>query len=91
MKFLIESHHAEEECLRALDEQLAKGPEILKKFNYGCMSGDHTAYALVDVKNDGEARNLVPAFLLNKARIIEVGIFTPEVVKSLHTTKAKAA
>ncbi len=91
MKFMIESHHSEQECLRALDEQLAKGPEILKMFNYGCMSGDHTAYALVDVKNDSEARNLVPGFLLNKARIIEVGIFTPEVVKSLHNTKAKAA
>jgi len=91
MKFMIESPHTEKECLRALDEQLAKGSEILKKFNYGCMSGDHTAYALVDVKNDGEARNLIPAFLLNKARIIEVGIFTPEVIKSLHSPKARAA
>jgi len=89
-KFIIESPHTKEECLRALDEELAKGPEILKKFNYGCMAGDHTAYALVDVMDEKEARNLVPTFLLNKARIIEVGIFTPEVIKSLHA-KAKAA
>jgi len=87
-KYLIESPHTKEECLRALDEQLAKGPEILKQFYYGCMAGDHTAYSLVDARDEKEARNLVPAFLLDKARIIEVGIFTPEVIKSLHTKAA---
>ncbi len=90
MKYMIESPHTEQECLRALDEELAKGPEILKQFNYGCMAGDHTAYALVDAKNVGEARNLVPAFLINKARIVEVGTFTPEVIRSFHA-KEKAA
>ncbi len=88
MKYMIETPHTKEECLKALDEQLAKGPEILKKFNYGCKAGDHTGYAIVDVKNEMEARNLVPGFLLNKSRIVEVDVFTPEVIKSLH---AKAA
>ncbi len=88
MKYMIETPHTKEECLRALDEQLAKGPEILKKFYYGCKAGDHTGYALVDVRNEMEARNFVPSFLINKARIVEVDIFTPEVIKSLH---AKAA
>jgi hypothetical protein len=87
-KYMIESPHTKEECLRALDEQLAKGPEILRRFNYGCMARDHTAYALVDVRDEKEARDLVPAFLLSKARIIEVGLFTPEVIKSLHTKAA---
>ncbi len=88
MKYVIESPHTPQECLRALDEQLAKGPDILKKFNYGCKAGDHTGYAIVDVMNEGEARDLVPTFLLNKARIVPVDIFSPEVIKSLH---AKAA
>ncbi len=88
MKYIIETPHTKEECLRALDEQLVKGPEILKKFNYGCKAGDHTGYALVEVSNEMEARGLVPAFLINKARIVEVDTFTPEVIKSLH---AKAA
>ncbi len=88
MKYMIETPHTKEECLRALDEQLAKGPDILKKFYYGCKAGDHTGYALVDVRNEMEARNIVPGFLLNKARIVEVDIFTPEVIKSLHTKAA---
>ncbi|HYA89005.1 MAG TPA: hypothetical protein VEI57_18355 [Nitrospirota bacterium] len=87
-KYLIESPHTKEECLRALDEVLAKGPEILKKFNYGCVAGDHTGYALVDVRDEKEARDLVPSFLLGKARIIEVAPFTPEVIRSLHTKAA---
>ena len=87
-KYLIESPHTKEECLRALDEQLAKGPEVLNQFYYGCKAGDHTAYGLVDVRDEKEARSLVPGFLLNKARIVEVGIFTPEVIKSFHTKVA---
>ncbi len=88
MKYMIETPHTKEECLKALDEQLAKGPEILKKFYYGCKAGDHTGYALVDVRNEMEARNFVPGFLINKARIVEVDIFTPEVIRSLHTKAA---
>ncbi len=88
MKYMIETPHTPQECLRALDEQLAKGPDVLKKFNYGCKAGDHTGYAIVDVKDSREARNLVPGFLLDKARIVEVDIFTPEVIRSLHTKAA---
>ncbi len=88
MKYVIETPHTPQECLRALDEQLAKGPEVLKKFNYGCKAGDHTGYAIVDVMNEGEARSLVPGFLINKARIVAVDIFTPEVIRSLHTKAA---
>ncbi len=88
MKFVIETPHTPQECLRALDEQLEKGPDVLRKFNYGCKAGDHTGYAIAEVKDEKEARDLIPGFLLNKARIIAVDVFTPEVIKSLH---AKAA
>ena len=32
-KYLIESLHTEEECLKALDETLAKGTDLLAKFD----------------------------------------------------------
>jgi hypothetical protein len=35
-----------------------------------------------------EARKLVPIFLINKARIMEVGLFTPEVIRSFHSKAA---
>jgi hypothetical protein len=88
MKYVIETPHTEAECLRALDEEAAKGPEILKKFNYGCMAGDHTGYALVDVKDEAEARRLVPAFLLDKARIVKVDVFSPDAIRAFHKKAA---
>jgi hypothetical protein len=88
MKYMIETPHTKEECLQALDEQLAKGPETLKTTFYGCKAGDHTGYALVDVRNEKEARELVPSFLIGKARIFEVDTFTPEMIKAFHTKAA---
>ncbi|HTP05983.1 MAG TPA: hypothetical protein VMM54_12610 [Nitrospirota bacterium] len=87
-RYMIESPHTEAECLRALDEELAKGRDILGKFDFGCKVGDHTAYAIVDVNSRNDALNLVPIFLQNKARIVEVGKITPEMIKTFHTKAA---
>ncbi len=84
--YLIMSKHEPEECLRALDEQLEKG--LLDKFVYGCKSGDHTGYAIVEVKNMSEALALVPDFLQETACVSKVDKFTRGEIKSLH---AKAA
>ncbi|MDA8101219.1 MAG: hypothetical protein M0042_16490 [Nitrospiraceae bacterium] len=88
MTYLVESPHTPEECLKALDGQLAIGPDMLKKTFYGCMKGDHTGYAIVDAKDESDARKIVPKFLVNKARVIEVGQFTPEMIRSFHTKAA---
>lgn len=88
MSYRVEMPHNAEECLRALDEQLDKGTDALDKFYFGCMSGDHTGYAIVDVKSEDEVRRLIPDFLIDKSVITEVSKFTPEMIKSFH---AKAA
>jgi hypothetical protein len=88
-RYMIESPHKPEECLKALDEELAKGNDVLDKFEFGCKAGDHTGYALVEANTGMDALNkYVPKFIQEKARIIEVGKFTPEMIKSFH---AKAA
>ena len=87
-RYLVETPHKPEECLRALDEELAKGPEVLGRFDYGCMAGDHTGYAIIDAKTREEAAKIVPTFLQTSARIVEVGKFTPDMIRTFH---AKAA
>lgn len=87
-RYLITSVHAPEECLRAMDEELAKGSAVLDKFVYGCREGDHTGYAIVEAKSRSEALALVPGFLQDNACVARVDKFTPAEVKSLH---AKAA
>ena len=87
-KYLITSRHEPADCLRALDEELAKGPAILDKFVYGCREGDHTGYAIVDTKSLSDALAMVPAFLQESACITKVDKYTPQEIRSFH---AKAA
>ncbi len=88
MTYFVQIPHTKEECLKALDEQLEKGTDILGKTYFGCKAGDHTGYVLEDFKSEADARKVVPSFLINKARIVEVGLVTPEMIRSMH---AKAA
>jgi hypothetical protein len=87
-RYLIESPHKAEECLKALDEELEKGGDVLGRFDFGCKVGDHTAYAIVDVNTRNDALKLVPSFLQNSARILEVGKITPDMIRSFHTKAA---
>lgn len=87
-RYLITAKHESADCLRALDEELAKGPAILDKFVYGCKEGDHTGYAIVDVKSLSDALAMVPSFLQETACITKVDKFTPMEIKSLHVKAA---
>ncbi len=88
IKYLISASHEPDQCLQALDAELAKGTDVLDRFVYGCREGDHTAYAVVDVANKSEALALVPDFLQDNACITRVDKFSPADIRSLH---AKAA
>ena len=46
--YLIESPHAAEECLRALDEILAQGPDILSLYAWGGAAGIHIGWVTVE-------------------------------------------
>lgn len=84
MKYLIESPHTKEECLREMDEVLAKGRDTLNKFYWGCSKGDHTGYAIVDARNEDEARNIIPSFTREKAKVVEIAQFSPDQIRSFH-------
>jgi hypothetical protein len=85
--YFIESPHSKEECLQALDDVLARGPEFLARFDWGCMSGDHTGWAVVEAGSEAAARSIVPVLVRGKARVTEVSKFTPDQIRSFHGTK----
>ena len=87
-RYLIETLHKAEDCLKALDEELAIGPQVLGKFDYGCMEGDHTGYAIIDAETREDAIRLVPTFLQTTAKIVEVGKYTPDMIRSFHKKAA---
>lgn len=74
----------------ALDEELGKGQDVLKKFYFGCKAGYRTTYAIVDADRKNDALELVSTFLQNKARVVEVDKISPEMIKSFHTKAAWA-
>ena len=83
-KYLIASPHTPEECLRALEEVLARGHQELAKYEWGCMAGDHTGYAIVEAGSKAAVEGTVPRFLQHKTRVIEVNKFTSEQIRSFH-------
>jgi hypothetical protein len=87
-RYFIESPHTAEECLHALDEILGMGPLALSKYEWGCMAGDHTGYAILEARSEAEAAANVPAFLRGKARVVKLNRFTPEQIRQFHQQSA---
>jgi hypothetical protein len=84
MKYLVESPHTKEECLKELDGIAAKGSDVLGKFSWACMSGEHTGYAILEAKDEAEARSVVPEGVRGRARVHPVETFTPKDVERFH-------
>ncbi len=89
-KYIVESPHTSEECLQALDGLLEKGEDTLKKFAFGCKSGEHTGWAYEDANSEKEALELVPEFIRDKACAHEVSIFTEIGSKAKESSDALA-
>ncbi|MDD4860090.1 MAG: hypothetical protein PHR56_07830 [Dehalococcoidales bacterium] len=68
---------------QALD-QMATKPVELKKFEWGCMAGEHTGYAFVNAASETEAKSILPEPLRNKARAIGLNKFTMKDIKEAH-------
>ncbi|MEK6590936.1 MAG: hypothetical protein AABZ11_09690 [Nitrospinota bacterium] len=83
-RYILETPHTKEECLRELDEIMAEGKNIMDKFYWGCGAGDHTGYSLVDAESESEVWKMVPGFIRNKAKIVELSQYTPEQIRSFH-------
>jgi len=86
-RFLIEAPHTAAQCLQALDEVLAKGPDTLAKYDWGCMAGDHRGWTTVEAPSESEARNMIPSSQRAKAKIVKVNKFTPQEIASFHKGK----
>ncbi len=83
-EYLVISPHTAEECLTALDDVSNLGKDVLAKYDWGCMSGDHTGYIKVKAASEEEALKMVPQAIRAKARAIRIGKFTAEQIAMAH-------
>ena len=83
-KYVVESGHEPEECLRALKEMTEGSEPILDKFVFACKSGEHIGWAYIDANSEEDAKKIVPEFIRDKACVHEVEKFTAEQIKATH-------
>ena len=81
--FLIETTHTPEQCLITMD-RFAGNPSYLEKFEFGCLSGEHKGWAIVQGESESSVRELVPADIRSEARVVKVSKFTPEQIRMAH-------
>jgi len=77
-KFMIISPHTHEECTMVVKQTLAIG--YLTHFWWGCKSGDHTGYAMIEANDADEALLSIPTMIRKKGRAIGLVQFDPEKV-----------
>lgn len=81
-RYLIETSHEAQACLNLFRLLDAQG--YLTHFDWGCMSGVHTGWAIIDAENEAQARLVVPPLVRGSARIVRVEKFDAEKLKQLH-------
>jgi hypothetical protein len=88
-RYLLISPHTPEQCLGTLDavEAMPGGKAELAKWEWGCMSGDHTGYRIVTASSADEALKLVPEDVRSQAKAVKLNTFTAAQIQSFHETK----
>jgi hypothetical protein len=81
-RYLIETPHREQDCLNLLSLLNAAG--YLTHFDWGCMSGVHTGWAVIEAQNEAEARLTVPPLVRSAARIVKLNKFDSATIAQLH-------
>jgi hypothetical protein len=79
-KFMIISPHTHEECTLVVKQTLAIG--YLTHFWWGCKSGDHTGYAMIEASTADEALLSIPTMIRKKGKAIGLVQFDPQKVKN---------
>lgn len=82
--YLIVTTHTAEQCLAALDDISAKNPKLLNETLFGCGVGDHRGWTTLQAASETEALQMIPELERKDAKIIKVGHFTVEQIKSYH-------
>jgi hypothetical protein len=85
--YLVQIKHTPEQCVKMLGDVKAKGDAFLSKFEWGCMSGDHTAYAFLEGKSESDVKTMLPTDVQAMAKIQKVDKFTSDQIEKIHKSK----
>jgi hypothetical protein len=81
-RYLIESTHTPEDCHHVVEQFIYHGH--IYNFEWGCESGVHASWAILESENESQALLSVPPHLRSKARAVRLNKFTPVEVQQAH-------
>ena len=81
--YLIISPHKPGECTYAVDAVAALDAGELGQWSWGCSSGDHTGYLMVEAESQQAALMMVPESLRSRVRVIKLDKYSPEMLSSM--------
>ena len=82
--YLVQVPHTKEQCMNIMNEIKGKGDMFLSKFEFGCMSGDHTAYAFLEGNSEDNVRQMLPEDARKDAKIEKVEKYTAAQIEKMH-------
>jgi hypothetical protein len=89
--YFVQASHTPEQCLNMLTEMKGKGDAYLSKFEFGCMSGNHTGYAFLSGTSEENVRQMLPKDVQANAKIQKVDKFTSDQIDKIHKEKMHAS
>jgi hypothetical protein len=72
-RYLIETPHSAEDCDQLINQVYAMG--YLYHFDWGCMVGVHSGWAIIEAESEADARLAVPSMVRKKARVVRLNKF----------------
>lgn len=85
-RFLIETPHREQDCLKLI--QLLHAQDYLMQFDWSCLSGVHTGWAVIEADNVAEARLVVPPLVRGQAHVVKVSKFDSATLARVHVDES---
>jgi len=82
--YLVKVPHTQEQCLASLDNMKTKGDAFLSKFEFGCMDGDHTAYAFIEGTSAENVKKMLPESEQKAAKVTKVNKLTTADIEKIH-------
>lgn len=83
-RYLIETPHEAQDCPKLVQQVYAMG--YLMNFDWGCKSGVHSGWAIIEAESEDQARLAVPPLVRSKARVVKLVKFDAKDVKPLYET-----
>ncbi len=83
--YLIITHHDPDKCLLTMDKLQAADSTWLEHSWFGCISGDHTVYTVVDATSEEDALQKVPAMYRDHCKLVKVSKISEGLLEEMHS------